>query len=272
MFCVFINPNSIFVLLASIIFLKKISKNDTDLKSLKKLIIFYLLLDIIDIYSFSLVDVGWNGVVIFPTFVISWILYVIGICRVNKKIELKSNTSYEKLSTKKYTIIILLPILVFTIPYIYELYVLNVCNYLLEYNYQNGFIQSDNTYIAIIHNRPVNITLQKNLFNRQGLSTRIKNYDVVYTNGTLITTLDSNRNEVVVEDENIKMVAIDAKERSKSAKGAFIEYFKEENYAIITLTSKENSGSILGEYFYSNNKYVKSIHTHGSLKSITYYK
>ena len=38
------------------------------------------------------------------------------------------------------------------------------------------------------------------------------------------------------------------------------------------LTSKENSGSILGEYFYSNNKYVKSIHTHGSLKSITYYK
>ena len=134
---------------------------------------------------------------------------------------------------------------------------------MLEYNYQNGFIQSDNTYIAIIHNRPVNITLQKNLFNRQGLSTRIKNYDVVYTNGTLITTLDLNRNEVVVEDENIKMVAVDAKERIKSAK---------KNYAIIMLTSKENSGSILGKYFYSNNKYVKSIHTHGSLEHITYYK
>lgn len=143
---------------------------------------------------------------------------------------------------------------------------------MLEYNYQNGFIQSDNTYIAIIHNRPVNITLQKNLFNRQGLSTRIKNYDVVYTNGTLITTLDLNRNEVVVEDENIKMVVVDAKERSKSAKGAFINYFEEKNYAIIMLTSKENSGSILGKYFYSNNKYVKSIHTHGSLEHITYYK
>ena len=88
--------NVVILFVASIILLKKISKNDTDLKSLKKLIIFYLLLDIIDIYSFSLVDVGWNGVIIFPTFVISWILYVIGICRVNKKIELKSNTSIVK--------------------------------------------------------------------------------------------------------------------------------------------------------------------------------
>lgn len=264
--------NVIILFVASIIFLKKISKNNTDLKSLKKLIIFYLILDIIDIYSFSLIDVGMNIIVIFPTFVISWILYIIGICRVNNKIKLESNTSYEKFSTKKYIIISLLPILIFTIPYIYELYVLNTCDYLLEYNYQDGFIQSDYTYIAITHNRPVNITLQKNLFNRQGVSTRMKTYDVVYTNGTLITTLDSNRNEVIVEDENIKMLAVDAKERSKSAKGAFIEHFEEKNYAIITLTSKENSGSILGEYFYSNNKYVKSIYTHGSLEHITYYK
>ncbi|UKI57574.1 MAG: hypothetical protein L6V81_09735 [Clostridium sp.] len=89
----------------------------------------------------------------------------------------------------------------------------------------------------------------------------------MYTNGTLITTLDSNRNEVVVEDENIKMVAMDAKERSKLAKGAFIKYFEEENYAIITLTSKENSGSILGEYFFILIiSMLKSIYTHGSLK------
>lgn len=264
--------NVVILFVASIIFLKKISKSNIDLKSLKKLIIFYLLCDIGAFCSFSLIDVGWNAIVVFPTFVISWILYIIGICRVNNKIELESNTSYEKLNTKKYTIISILPVLIFIIPYIYELYALNNCSYLLEYNYQNGFIQSDDTYIAIVNNRPVNITLQKNLFNRQGVSTRMKTYDVVYTNGTLITTLDSNRNEVVVEDENIKMVAMDAKERSKLAKGAFIEYFEEENYVIITLTSKENSGSILGEYFYSNNKYVKSINTHGSLKSITYYK
>ena len=264
--------NIIILFVASIIFLKKISKSNIDLKSLKKRIIFYLLCDIGVFCLFSLIDVGWNIIVLFPTFVISWILYMIGICRVNNKIELESNTSYEKISTKKYIIISILPVLIFTIPYIYELYALNNCSYLLEYNYQNGFIQSDDTYIAIVNNRPVNITLRKNLFNRQGVSTRMKTYDVVYTNGTLITTLDSNRNEVVEEDENIKMVVMDAKERSKLAKGAFIKYFEEENYAIITLTSKENSGSILGEYFYSNNKYVKNIYTHGSLKSITYYK
>ena len=43
--------NVVILFVASIIFLKKISKNDTDLKSLKKLIISYLLLDIIDIYK-----------------------------------------------------------------------------------------------------------------------------------------------------------------------------------------------------------------------------
>ena len=57
----------------------------------------------------------------------------------------------------------------------------------------------------------------------------------MYTNGTLITTLDLNRNEVVVEDENIKMVAVDAKERSKSAKGAFINYFEEKIMQLLCL-------------------------------------
>lgn len=54
----------------------------------------------------------------------------------------------------------------------YELYVINNCNYLLKYNYQTGIIQSDDTYIAIINNKPVTITLQKNLFNRKGFSAK----------------------------------------------------------------------------------------------------
>ena len=64
----------------------------------------------------------------------------------------------------------IIPVIVFIIPYVYELYVINNCNYLLKYNYQNGIIQSDDTYIAIINNKPVTITLQKNLFNRKGFS------------------------------------------------------------------------------------------------------
>ena len=105
----------------------------------------------------------------------------------------------------------------------YELYVINNCNYLLKYNYQNGIIQSDDTYIAIINNKPVTITLQKNLFNRKGFSAKKLNYNIIYTNGVEISTRDSSYNKIIVENEDIKKIALDAKERCPSAIGAFID-------------------------------------------------
>ena len=65
---------------------------------------------------------------------------------------------------------------------------------------------------------------------------------------------------------------MDAKERCPSAIGAYIDYFSEGKIAIIVLMSEETHGTQLGEYFYYDNTYIKSINTHGSLESITYYK
>lgn len=67
-------------------------------------------------------------------------------------------------------------------------------------------------------------------------------------------------------------MALDAKERCPSARGASIDYFSEGNYAIIVLMSEEKYGTQLGEYFYYNDTYIKSINTLGNLKSIIYYK
>ena len=72
--------------------------------------------------------------------------------------------------------------------------------------------------------------------------------------------------------EDIKKIALDAKERCPSARGAYIDYFSEGKIAIIVLMSEETHGTQLGEYFYYDNTYIKSINTHGSLESITYYK
>ena len=102
----------------------------------------------------------------------------------------------------KYIFLIVIPVIILIIPYIYELYLINNCNFLLEYNYQNGIIQSDNTYI--VNNKPVTITLQRNLFNRKGLSTEKLNYNVKYTNDIEISEKDSNY-------EDIKKIALDAK-------------------------------------------------------------
>lgn len=139
----------------------------------------------------------------------------------------------------------------------------------MKYNYQDGIVQSDDTYIAIINNKPVSITLQKNLFNRKGLSTNELNYNIIYTNNIEISTENSKFEKIIIENEDIKKIALDAKERCPSAKGADIDYFSEGKYAIIALTSER---TLLGEYFYYNNTYIKNINTHGSLDSITYYK
>lgn len=135
----------------------------------------------------------------------------------------------------------------------------------MEYNYQIGIIQSDNTYIAIVNNKPATITLQRNPFNRKGLSTEELNYNVKYTNDIKISKKDSNY-------EDIKKIALDAKKRCTSVKGAFIDYFPKGKVAIIKLLSEENYGTELGEYFYYNNTYIQNINTHGSLSSITHYK
>lgn len=132
------------------------------------------------------------------------IIHIVSICCINRKIKKSNNTDYNILSIKKYIILSIIPVIVFIIPYVYELYVINNCNYLLKYNYQTGIIQSDDTYIAIINNKLVTITLQKNLFNRKGFSAKKLNYNIIYTNGVEISTRDSSYNKIIVENEDIK--------------------------------------------------------------------
>ena len=83
---------------------------------------------------------------------------------------------------------------------------------------------------------------------------------------------DSNGKKIIIENEVLKNIALNAKEKCPSAKGASLHYFSEGNYAIIELTSENAYGTLLGEYFYHNNTYIQDINTHGNLKSITYYK
>ncbi len=266
--------NVLILLIISIFLMVKIFKKNSNLGKIRKLIIIYIIFNFISFYlcNSEIVDTGWDLIFLLPISIITFIIHIVSICCINKKIKKSNNTDYNSLSVKKYTIISIIPAIIFIIPYIYELYVINNCNYLLKYNYQNGIIQSDDTYIAIINNKPVSITLQKNLFNRKGLSTNELNYNIIYTNSTEILAENSEYEKTIIENEDIKKIALDAKERCPSAKGAYIDYFSEGKYAIIVLTSEENHGTQLGEYFYYNNTYIKNINTYGSLDSITYYK
>mgnify|MGYP003289752461 CR=1 FL=1 len=266
--------NVFILLIMSIFFMIRIFKKNSDLKKIRKLIIIYIIFNFISFYlcNSEMVDIGWDVMFLFPISIISFVIYIVSICCINRKIKKLNNTNYNNLSIKKYIILSIIPVIVFMIPYMYELYVVNNCNYLLKYNYQNGIIQSDDTYIAIINNKPITITLQINLFNRKGFSTNELNYDIIYTNDIEISTRDSSHNKIIIENEDIKKIALNAKERCSSAKGASLYYFSEGKYAIIELLSEETHGTVLGEYFYYDNTYIQSINTHGSLESVTYYK
>ena len=265
--------NVFILLIMSIFFMIRIFNKKSDLKKIRQLIIIYLIFNFISFYlcNGEIIETGWDGLFLFPLSIISFIIYIISICCINRKIKKSNNTNYNNLSIKKYSILIIIPVIVFIIPYMYELYIINNCNYLLQYNYQNGIIQSDDTYIAIINNKPVTLTLQTNLFNRKGIVTNNLYYDIIYTNDIEISTRDSSYNKITMENEDIKNIALNARERCPSAKGASLYYFSEGKYAIITLTSEETHGTVLGEYFYYDNTYIQSINTHGSLESIIYY-
>ncbi|MDO5569431.1 MAG: hypothetical protein Q4G04_04915 [bacterium] len=262
--------NFFILLIISIFFMIRIFKQNSDLKKIRKLVIIYIIFNfIISLNAGGIVDIDWDIFFLFPISVISFIIHILSICCINRKIKKANNTVHNDLSIKKYIILGIIPVVVFLIPYMYELYVINNCNYLLKYNYQSGIVISEDTYIAIINNKPVSITLRKNLFNRKGFSTNNElNYNIIYTNGIEISTRDSKYNKVIIENEDIKKIALDAKERFSSAKEAYIDYFFEANFAIILLTSEVETE----EYFYHDNTYIKTINTHGDLESVTYYK
>lgn len=263
--------NVFLLLIMSIFFLTRVFKKNNDFKNLRKIIIIYIIFNLISccLCISNIVDVSMDFMFLLPISIISFVIYIISICFINKKVKKQKNHNNFDI---KSIILIIIPLIVFMLPYIYELYVINNCNYLLKYNYQNGIIESENTYIAIINNKPVTVTLQKNLFKRKGNETNNLYYHITYNDDVEITMKDSKYKDITVEDENIKKIALNAKEKNPSAKGGSLYYFSEGKYTIIELTSENAYGEVLGEFFYYDGTYIKDIHTHGDLKSVIYYK
>ena len=265
---IYLNVFIIFVV--SIYLIIQVFKKDSDLKKLLMVVILYMIFDIISICLFygEIVDTGWNLIFVLPVSVIVFIINIISVCFISTKLI----NSKVKSSFKKYIILSLIPVIVFLVPYLYELYIINNCEYLIKYNYQGGIVQSDDSYLAIINHKPVTITLQNNLFNREANYTKIEYYEVSYTNGIVISTRTDGYKLKEVANNDLQLIALDAQKRHPNAKGGYIEYFKEGNYAIIELTTEDGHGILLGEYFYYNNTYVKRIQTHGNIESIAYFQ
>ena len=276
-FAMYFNVFLLFVM--SIIFLIRIFVKKDGYEELRQIIILYIAYDILsfNLCSFNIVEVGLDLLFIFPIFLLSLIMLVIGLFCVsgknNRTINFNSDNynSYTQAS-KKCIIVYVLPFLVFIIPYIYELYIINNCDYLLYYNSQSGIIVSEDSYIAVINHRPLSVTLQKNLFNREGKFIELSTYDIRYNDDIQITYRDYKHDKVEIKDEKIRKVALDVKERCKSAQSMELSYFSNRKYAIATALSDTYGGTVLDEFLYYNNRYIQRIKAYGGLESVTYYK
>lgn len=266
-----IYSNVFLLLIIAVVFVIKIFKSRINEKKLKLIVIICMLVNFINLYMMKFISSGLDGIVLGPISLITFIIDIISFCHLRKKTKNVADNYSKNLSIKKYIILCIIPIIIILIPFGYELYIINNCNYLLHYNYQEGFIRSDDTYIAIINNKPVKIALQENLFNRNGIIINEINYEVIFSDNIKITTRDSNYNKIIVENADIKKIALDAKRRCPLAKGADIVYLPGDKYAIIKLTDEETHGTILEEYFYYKGSYIKKLHTYGNLESIVYY-
>lgn len=152
-------------------------------------------------------------------------------------------------------------------------YIYNTCDCILNYNYQYGWINSEDTYLALTGDKVNLITMQKNLLNRKSKTTKYDFYDFEYDNDNVrIYTYDRNYTKVEIDDENLEALALEAKKNDSSTEYGHIYYLFENKYAIINLMNDDEYIKSLGEYLYHDKKYIQRINTSGDLRNITYFE
>jgi len=248
-----------------------LSLDRTSEKKSNVLAVAFIVLDFVIYYLFTAnyIDIGLELLLVYGPALLAAVLLVISLIITNLKPTTKKN-GFSKIVVG---MLIAIPLLVLLVPFGYETYLLNECSYLLTYNYQNGIIQSDDTYIAIVDGKPVTVTLQKNILGRQSTA-----FTSNFRGGVHCNIVFERENitfeypeEAPQDADKILAVARAAKIRQSAALSAFVDYFPEGNYTIITLCDRENGGTVLAEYFYSGSELVAEVFTEGGLSSVAYY-
>ena len=113
--------NVFILLIMSIFFMTKIFKKNSDLKNIRKLIIIYIIFNFISFYlcNSEIVDTGWDLIFLLPISIISFVIHIVSICCINKKIKKLDNTDCNSFSIKKYIILTFITI-VFQLLYLYH--------------------------------------------------------------------------------------------------------------------------------------------------------
>ena len=192
---------------------------------------------------------------------------------IRKKLKNEENNDFKPMKISIMMLIIILPFIIVGATFAREVYVLYNCDYMIVYNYQEAWVNSTDTNIAVIDNKPVTLSLELYKFDRDGDRLKPKNFDVTYNDyGVEISKGVLESDKEIIDNKDIEKIALDALEMCKTAKSANVIYIEEGKCAIIELMDDVGRGTVLGKYFYYDNTYIKSINPEGDFERIICYK
>lgn len=221
---------------------------------------------------YDIIEFDWNELFLVPIAFVSLILSIVGVIVANAR----RKTKTDKMKIGIELAVILAPVILFAIPYSYETYIINNCDYIITYNYQNGFVTSDDTYIALTDGKTTEINLREPIvfgkkehtFNARGVGF----YSVYYG--------DELEVETKYGDEAYADRALEITDAIKNADDSIFEsylyYIPEKDIAIINVFHEQNNPQVsiaysVDEYFYIAGELIPMEYW-GDFESLTYYE
>lgn len=259
-----------FILLVAALFLLICSMTKAIKKKSNIVNVAYIVFTLIAIVliNIEIVDIGWSALILNPAAALVLIILVVSIIVSN----LKKQGKTERVNIGIKIVAILLPILIFMAPYLYESYLYSKCDVYVEYNYQNGWVTSVDTNFVIVDHKPYEVTLNKKAFDENNSRSvryyEMDEYVIEYSSdGTMIA-------EVINGSEDYMEKAVEAAEyvKSKYASADYINvyYMPENDAAMLGVGLKAGSGAELAKDFYYYDDNLVEIEVSGNLQRIVY--
>lgn len=218
----------------------------------------------------EIVDFDWNLLILNPAVILVGIILIAGMIVAN----VRRKNKPEHLEPWIKAVAIIIPVLVFVVPFAIETYLLNACDVYIKYNYQNGWVTSVDTNYAIVKDIPYVVTLNKNIVERNDehrISNGGWNEYIVTFDGDDQPVIDTSWSDVSYV-ESVSKIATQVKQTFANIDRMWIYYISDTGNAIISVEYNEsNINSDYKDYYYCADKIIE-IDAAGNLEEIMYYK
>jgi len=221
---------------------------------------------------YDIIEFDWNELFLLPTAFASLILSIVGVIVANARRKIKT----DKMKLGIELAVVLAPVILFAIPYSYETYIINNCDYIITYNYQNGVVTSDDTYIALTDGKKTEINLKEPIIfgkKEHTFNARVIGFYSVYYGDEL--EVETKYGDEAYADRALEIT--DAiKEADDLIFESYLYYIPEKDIAIIKVFHKQNNTQVsiaysADEYCYIDGEFIP-MRFSGDFESLTYYE